>query len=195
MKKGGTTSNIQHRTPNIHFLEGLRLKVEGLRQEARGGYAGRRSGGVLRLGQPRSGGGRQGCVIDRPHPGPLPQERGKRSPLLGKIQLLDWSDGWGDGISRQRRGVRQSSAAFACHLRSLVEIKRPLQTKWLSSAGRCGESLSGGVLRLGQPRSGGRRRWFAGSGFCRFVDVHGWRERQRTAALHNLAGERRPVVA
>ena len=54
---------------------------------------------------------------------------------------------------------------------------------------------SGGVLRLGQPRSGGRRRWFAGSGFCRFVDVHGWRERQRTAALHNLAGERRPAVA
>ena len=96
MKKGGTTSNIQHRTPNIHFLEGLRFKVEGLRQEARGGYAGRRSGGVL---------------------------------------------------------------------------------------------------RLGQPRSGGRRRWFAGSGFCRFVDVHGWRERQRTAALHNLAGERRPAVA
>jgi len=119
MKKGGATSNIQHRTPNIHFLEGLRFKVEGLRQEARGGYAGRRSGGVLRLRQPRSGGRREGCVIDRPHPGPLPQERGKRSPLLGKIQLLDWSDGWGDGISRQRRGVRQSSAAFACHLRSL----------------------------------------------------------------------------
>ena len=29
--------------------------------------------------------------------------------------------------------------------------------------------------------------WFAGGGFFGLIDGHGWRQRQRTAALHKLA--------
>ena len=35
------------------------------------------------------------CLNARPHPGPLPQERGKRLPLLGIDMRLGWSSGWG----------------------------------------------------------------------------------------------------